>query len=148
VWELPPNVRELRCVPLWDWNPARREPVPLARAAFVTTYRPFLRALLNRPRPGPVHRLSATTVPDRAGRRAQLEPAHRRGVDALLAVWAELHGSAPLSMRDAVDATELIEHLLRPLSAPVVEADVCHAVSNGLPAWSGWPPNGASAPRW
>ena len=25
----------------------RREPVPLARAAFVTTYRPFLRALLN-----------------------------------------------------------------------------------------------------
>ncbi len=37
-------------------------------------------------------------------------------------------------MRDALDATDLVEHFLRPLSAPVVRADLCHAVSNGLPA--------------
>jgi glycosyltransferase involved in cell wall biosynthesis len=39
-----------------------------------------------------------------------------------------------MSMCDAVEATELVEHFLRPLSAKVVEADLCHTVSNGLPA--------------
>ena len=138
VWELPPNVRELRCVPLWDWNPARREPVPLARAAFVTTYRPFLRALLN-PAADPDRFTGYLQRLFRIAQDGGLSSSLRtdEAVDALLAVWAELHGSAPLSMRDAVDATELIEHLLRPLSAPVVEADVCHAVSNGLPALVG-----------
>jgi glycosyltransferase involved in cell wall biosynthesis len=36
-------------------------------------------------------------------------------------------------MHEAVEATDLIEHFLRPLSFPVPRVDLCHAVSNGLP---------------
>jgi len=132
-------VRELRCVPVVGLEPGPPRAGSAGSGAFVTTYRP-LSARIAEPgrRSGPVHRLSATTV---SGSRRTAGSARAlrtdEAVDALLAVWAELHGSAPLSMRDAVDATELIEHLLRPLSAPVVEADICHAVSNGLPALVG-----------
>lgn len=135
VLDLPPNVGELRRVPLWDWTPPKRRPSPAARAAFDGLYRPFLRAML-----------------DPAGRQGQfgeslrqLSDFSRQGnltaslhtdeaVDALVDTWREFHRSTPLSVRDAVDATELIEHFLRPLSVRVVDADVCHAVSNGLPA--------------
>lgn len=135
VLDLPPNVGELRRVPLWDWTPQRRRPGSAARHVFNGLYRPFLRAML-----------------DPAGKEDQFSDSLRRmsdfarwgnltaslhtddAVDALVDTWREFHHSTPLSVRDAVDATELIEHLLRPLSAPVVDADVCHAVSNGLPA--------------
>ena len=37
----------------------------------------------------------------------------------------------PLTLHDAVVATNRIEHLLRPLSHPPVRADVCHLTMNG-----------------
>ena len=40
----------------------------------------------------------------------------------------------PIHVRDAMQATELIEHMLLPLAGPVPVADVTHPVSNGLPA--------------
>jgi glycosyltransferase involved in cell wall biosynthesis len=55
-------------------------------------------------------------------------------IGMLSEIWGDLHGRQSISMLDAVQATELIEHFLRPLSAPIVQADLCHTVSNGLPA--------------
>jgi glycosyltransferase involved in cell wall biosynthesis len=132
---MPDNVLAVRCVPLWDWSGEGRRPRRRARAAFRVLYRPFLRAMLDVAVPADefgrllrdVFELAQTS-----DLTALLESRH--ALDTLVEVWAELHPDAPLSMRDALDATELIEHYLRPLSAPVLEADVCHAVSNGLPA--------------
>jgi glycosyltransferase involved in cell wall biosynthesis len=48
-------------------------------------------------------------------------------------VWRSYEPATELSLRDALAATELLQRMLGPLAAPVVEADVLHPVSNGLP---------------
>src|SRR3954451_23584705 len=53
----------------------------------------------------------------------------------MLDAWREIRidETAPApTVADAVQATWLIEHMLRPLSAPVVEADIIHCSMNGL----------------
>jgi len=132
---LPPNVRELNIVPLWDLAPAaRRRPTVADETAFLDLYRPFLRTALD----------SDTAQVDFTGALRRLfDFAQRRDLTAVLQtdaaigslseVWGDLHGRQSMSMLDAVQATELIEHFLRPLSAPVVRAELCHTVSNGLP---------------
>jgi len=132
---LPDNVGELRCVPLWDRRPDARRSSARDRAAFQQVYRPLLRSMLD-----PVAAPEEFTVRLRAifdyAHRADLTTALRTDatVGTLVEVWRELFPDQTMSLREALDATELIEHFLRPLSAPVVQADICHAVSNGLPA--------------
>ncbi len=132
---LPPNVRELRPVPLWDWAPAARRPGAATRAAFLDLYRPFLRTALY---PGAAQEdftASLRGLFDFAQRRDLTAALQTDAAVSLLAeMWGDLHGPSWLRMREAVEATELIEHFLRPLSAEVIEADLTHAVSNGLPA--------------
>ena len=54
-------------------------------------------------------------------------------VHVLTSAWATHEPDTPLTLRDALGATELLQRMLGPLGAPVVEADVLHPVSNGLP---------------
>lgn len=133
---LPPNVRELNIVALWD-PPVGNQPRVRAaeEAEFLELYRRFLKSALDSDAPqadftaslrrmfdfAQQHNLTAVMQTDAA-------------IDLLAEAWDDIHGKDSLNMLDAVQATELIEHFLRPLSAPVVEADVCHTVSNGLPA--------------
>lgn len=133
---LPPNVSELSIVPLWDLVPANhRRPSAADEAAFLDLYRPLLRTALDS---------NAEQGDFTAALRALFDFAQRRDLTAVLQtdaaiaslteIWGDLHDQQSMSMLDAVQATELIEHFLRPLSATVVRADLCHTVSNGLPA--------------
>jgi glycosyltransferase involved in cell wall biosynthesis len=45
--------------------------------------------------------------------------------------WPDSAHAAP-NMHDAVTAMQLLDHFLRPLSHPPVQADIAHAVANGL----------------
>jgi glycosyltransferase involved in cell wall biosynthesis len=133
---LPPNVARMNVVALWDLDASpHRRPRPADEKAFLALYREFLRAALDP---------SAAQEDFTRSLRGVFEFAQREDLtavlqtDAAIAVlsetWHELDGPESLTMLDAVQATELIEHFLRPLSAPVVKADLCHTVSNGLPA--------------
>lgn len=53
-----------------------------------------------------------------------------RAIDFLVTAWERRVGT-PLTLRDALEWGTLLEHLLQPLAAPVVEADVVHAWMNG-----------------
>jgi polysaccharide biosynthesis protein PelF len=48
-------------------------------------------------------------------------------------LWVRQHG-VRLNLHDVLSALELLEHSLRPLMAAPIKADLCHAVSNGLPS--------------
>jgi len=136
VLELPPNVAALRVIGLWDLVPVKRRRLRQDEAlAFEGLYRTFLRSALD---PG-ISQAEFTMALRGMFDFAQSEDLTAAlqkdsAIGTLTEIWAELNGADALTMIDAVQATELIEHFLRPLSAAVIQADVCHAVSNGLPA--------------
>ena len=137
-WELPGNVTGLKVEPLWGTPP------PAGRGA---------RWL--RPRSGPpvaelidVLLAPADEAQDRFGAvmRELFEYAQRDNLGAELASErsvALLSGAwrrhwqldqPPPTLQDAVTAIQLLEHALRPLAHPPPQADVVHAVTNGLGA--------------
>jgi glycosyltransferase involved in cell wall biosynthesis len=145
-WELPGHVTELVTVPLWGPAPPR----PRARL------RGWGRAV-----PLAVQELIDVLLDDDADVRfgAVLRSLHEyasaRNLTAALAgepaarlladLWRErwpmlaVRRGAPLpdaspNLHDAVTALRLVEHALRPLSHPAVQADLTHAVTNGLGA--------------
>ena len=144
-WELPAHVSELVTVPLWGPAPRRH------------------RARLSRGRGVPlaVQELIDVLLDDDAGvrfgtvLRSLHEYASSRNLTAALSseaaarlmadTWRErwpmiamrrgaLLSDATPNLHDAVTAMRLVEHALRPLSQPAVEADLTHAVTNGLGA--------------
>jgi len=136
VLPLPENVTGLDIVALWDLTPTtRRKPKAADERAFHELYRRFLRASLDHEVPQEDFTQALREVFDFAQRddlTAVLQT--DTAIMSLTHIWEDIHGAGLMTMMDAVQATELIEHFLRPLSAPVVRADVCHTVSNGLPA--------------
>lgn len=134
VFDMPRNVGKLVVVPLWAWGSQPSRPNPATRALFMSLYRPFLWAALSgEPRQEEFTRALRELF--HFAQRYDLTAALQtdEAVSLLAELWGRVHDEAPLRMREAVEATELIEHFLRPLSAPVVQADLCHAVSNGIP---------------
>lgn len=135
LYEMPANVTSVQCVPLWGWSPGHRRLGAATRVVFLDLYRPFLYAALFEQAPQEDFTEALMAIFDFAQQRdltAALQ--NDAAISLLCEVWNDVHPDSALSMRDAVEATELIEHFLRPLSATVVEADLCHAVSNGIPA--------------
>ncbi|MBO0840292.1 MAG: GT4 family glycosyltransferase PelF [Sciscionella sp.] len=140
VWELPDNVASVANIPLWGQPSARRPPGRLARRVFRELLAEFVDVLLA---PCDAHgrRRFAEVLP------VMFEYAQAENLTASMAsedavrvlsgawrdLWADGDASAP-SLRDALIALQLLEHALRPLSAPPVEVDVLHAVTNGLGA--------------
>ncbi|HYJ75529.1 MAG TPA: GT4 family glycosyltransferase PelF [Kineosporiaceae bacterium] len=129
---LPTNVTRLRQVPLWAWTGRQRTPGAGRLAVVLGSYRSVLVGMLSGD-----HDLFA------AGLRGIFEAAQEGtlvaamqtddAVRVLTAAWQAHEPHAPLTLRDALGATELLQRMLGPLGAPVVQADVLHPVSNGLP---------------
>lgn len=138
AWELPAHVTAAS-VPLWGPRPGGRPPRGAAARRFERLYRDLLELILD---PSDA---AAEAFPHVL--RALLEFAGRGDLPAalsgesavrwLLDAWSARGadfarmGVLP-TVHDALTAVDLLEHSLRPLSAPIPRADVTHAVSNGL----------------
>jgi glycosyltransferase involved in cell wall biosynthesis len=130
---MPGNVVSLTAVPLW--GRARPTVARTARRAGVTpSLHRFLESLVNPDVPQEQFetelRHLATVAPS-----GWLAFALRTDVvtESLNRLWVRQHG-ATMSLHEAMSALELLEHSLRPLLLPPIRADICHAVSNGLPS--------------
>jgi glycosyltransferase involved in cell wall biosynthesis len=133
-YQLPGNVTGLRAVPLWGWTAPARALTGRRLAVFLRRATPFFGSLAD---------ASVCQAQFDEGLRflfdyaqsADLSGALRSPevASALADAWAGAHPE-PMSVHEVLAALELLEHSLRPLSAPPVEADLCHAVSNGLPS--------------
>jgi glycosyltransferase involved in cell wall biosynthesis len=136
VWSLPDNVTSIVKVPLWGSSSAgpaagRRAGLPsgLLRQlvdalldSSAQAQHPFgdvLRELFEFAQRG---NLSAGLASEKAVR--LLSEAWRDR-------WSDSEQPAP-TLHDAVTAMQLLDHSLRPLSYPPVQADIGHAVTNGL----------------
>jgi glycosyltransferase involved in cell wall biosynthesis len=148
VFAPPANLDRVRSIPLWGGRSTGWPRTGGTRpgAAFRESYELFLRAL--------VTPLEATGSGEAAASRSLFLLALRGlyeyaatggdlsaallsndAVGMTLDAWRELRveetGPAP-TVADAIEAAWLVEHMLRPLSAPVVEADIVHCSMNGL----------------
>ena len=120
---LPDNVRSLTALPLWGPPAAPRRGAAVPDAALLQAYGALLRAVLDPLAPpedftGRLRTLARLAADGDLTRALQSEEA----LGLLLRVWAELAPGPPLTLRDAIDATDLVEHFLRPVSAPPVRA--------------------------
>jgi len=142
-WELPRHVSRLVTVPLWgppSALPRRRRPrgrgVPLAVRELVDVLADddaegrFGIVLRDLHEYAKTWDLAATLSSEAA---TQLLASTWRERWPLIAArrGASAAGTRPM-LHDAVTAMRLVEHALRPLSYPAVQADVAHAVTNGL----------------
>ncbi|MGW7055791.1 GT4 family glycosyltransferase PelF [Streptomyces sp. NPDC054887] len=140
TWELPPNVRRHTAVPLWgaETRAGGRTPRPLIgreRHRFLGAYERFLLAVLD-PEAGcdfghELYVLAALARHGRLTRALRSEAALR----TLTRVWTMRHlatARAGPTLHDALTASDLLEHLLRPLATRIPAGSVAHAVSSGL----------------
>ncbi|MEU2618490.1 GT4 family glycosyltransferase PelF [Streptomyces sp. NPDC007157] len=140
VWDLPAHVSNVWSVPMWGDPPPGRPPRGRARRQLADAYARFLTALLD-PReeegfPSALYALA------RAAADGTLSPFLR--ADTAITVLTSLWNRPGLAVRearptlhDALTATALLEHALRPLTAPLPESGVAHAVSGGVAALPG-----------
>lgn len=147
VWPAPDNLTEVVDVPLWGDPPrrprrARRTPPP---EAFTEAHEHILRALAHPPRqdPAAARRAAASFVPALRALHDHAQTGDLRvaltsdeALDRMTRIWREAGdegaaGAGPLGLHDAFTAADLMEHALRPLSHPPVDADVCHLAMNG-----------------
>ncbi|CAM5650321.1 hypothetical protein SALBM135S_05094 [Streptomyces alboniger] len=140
VWDLPPHVTEPVCLPMWGPTPEGRAPRGRRGRQLFASYERFLSALLNPAEEDgfapALHDLA------RHARAGALTPALRsdRAVRVLASVWNSPDlptAAAKPTLHDAVTATGLLEHTLRPLAARPPEHGVAHAVSGGTAALPG-----------
>lgn len=135
VWELPPHVAEPLTVPMWGPAPTGSPPRGRRERRLMAAYERFLTALLD---PGAEDGFApALYEMAHAARDGLLGPALRtdRALRVLTGVWNRpgltVREARP-SLHDAVTATGLLEHALRPLAARPPERGVAHAVSGGV----------------
>ena len=134
AWPLPDNVRGVTTIPLWGEPPNGPRFGRTARRRFAPLIGEFLDVLLD------TSPLGQTRFP--AVLRAMFEfaaeedlTAAMRGEDALRALtdaWHARTDDVRPSVHDAMLGLQLLEHSLRPLATPPVEAHVSHCVANGL----------------
>jgi len=143
IWTLPPNVVGVTLSPLWG-ETAKHSTGRADTRRFLRCFERMLNAMLA---PGP-RAVDEFVVALRGllpfARAQQLSPllTSPKVVDLLLKRWR--HRPAPgrplgedsqvpaPTVADAVVAIGLLDHFLRPLGSKAPEADLCHAVSNGL----------------
>jgi polysaccharide biosynthesis protein PelF len=138
TWELPPNVTRHTAYPLWGppQGPAARRPLRgRERRRFLDAYEGLLLALLDpdagRDFGASLYELAALARQGRLTAALRSEPALR----SLMWIWTMPHLptlAAGPTVHDALTATDLLEHALRPLAARIATGGVAHAVSSGL----------------
>src|SRR5689334_16157845 len=150
VFPAPGNLDRVHSIPLWGARPAGRRPRRRAGrrpgASFTESYEVFLRALVTpleatRSEQSAVSRsmflLSLRGLFEYANDGGDLSGAllSNEALTMMLDAWLDLRvdelGPRP-TVADAVEAAWLVEHMLRPLSATPVEADIVHSSMNGL----------------
>jgi polysaccharide biosynthesis protein PelF len=148
TWTELDNLTEVVNIPLWGPSARRRPRHRVPFASFDKYYEILLRAILH-----PLSRQYEQACAEEftVGLRGLYEYAQGGGLteallrneplDLLRRTWHDAgldsgHSGAagPLTLDDAVVATNRIEHLLRPLAHPPVSADVCHLTMNGASA--------------
>ncbi|GGT15484.1 GT4 family glycosyltransferase PelF [Streptomyces chromofuscus] len=135
VWDLPSHVTGVLSVPMWGDAPPGRPPRGRARRRIADAYERFLTALLDPAAEdgfAPALYVLARTAAD-----GLLSPFLRgdTALSILTAVWRRPGPAvreAEPTLHDALTATGLLEHALRPLAAPPPEDGVAHAVSGGV----------------
>ncbi len=141
VWPLAPNVDKLVEIPLWGRTERRRRRSSTTRRFPIVLER--LLAAIGPTGSGPAMARSLQELHQfaRAGqlRAGLMSDASLEVVLAHLGTYrtAGRQLGAPVSaatLAEAIEAVEVLEHLLRPLASPVPEADVCHSAANGLGA--------------
>jgi len=140
VWDIPDHVSRVVSVPMWGPAPDGRLPRGRSRNQLAAAYEQFLTALLD---PRAEHGFAdALYTMARAAADGTLSPFLRgdRAIGILTAVWNRpglaVREARP-SLHDAITATALLEHALRPLATPLPEDGVAHAVSGGVAALPG-----------
>lgn len=135
VWDLPDHVSGVLSVPMWGDAPAGSPPRGRARRRLADAYERFLTALLD---PGAEHGFApALYTMARAAADGALSPFLRgdTAIAVLTSVWRRpglaVREAGP-TLHDALTATGLLEHALRPLAAPPPQDGVAHAVSGGV----------------
>lgn len=155
TWAPPGNLAQVVNIPLWGPRPRRGDRRRKPPASFAETHYMFLRALIG------WQEQPAGNAPDATddfffALRDMFEYAQAGDLGAALAcdealdrlqrVWHDPgikahHDTSgrlgPLTLHDAIVATDRIEHMLRPLSHPPVMTDVCHLAMNGISALIG-----------
>ncbi|MGO4462638.1 GT4 family glycosyltransferase PelF [Streptomyces sp. M-16] len=137
TWELPRNVYRHTSFPLWGPPPSRTRRSALrgkAHRRFAALYETFLLSLIDPAHGGFSEALGEFARLARAGR---LTPALRSEsvLRLLMDVWTRpglVTAQAEPTIHDALTATDLLEHALRPLSVRIPPDSVAHAVSSGL----------------
>ena len=145
TWPAPANLSRVVSIPLW--GPAPRHRRGRTSVRFREVHRAFLTALI---RPSGVRAgwSRSNLKPFLAALHGLFEYAQaadlRRAMlsnDALAQLLDTWHAAgldtpageaSTLTLADALTASDLIEHMLRPLSHPPLETDVCHMAMNGL----------------
>jgi polysaccharide biosynthesis protein PelF len=138
-WTLPGNVTSLATVPLWGPAPPAPAGSRWLRPRSGPPVRELIEVLLAPPeeeqdRFGDVMR-EMFAYAQYGNLSAAL--ANEESVRLLSEAWRQHWPDpdlAPPTVQDAVTAIQLLEHALRPLSHPPPQADVVHAVTNGLGA--------------
>ncbi|MFG3475945.1 GT4 family glycosyltransferase PelF [Streptomyces sp. NPDC047980] len=135
VWELPPHVAEPVTVPMWGPAPPGSPPRGRRERRLMAAYERFLTALVD---PAAEDGFAPALYElAHAARDGVLGPALRgdKALRVLTTVWNRpgltVREARP-SLHDAVTATALLEHALRPLAARPPERGVAHAVSGGV----------------
>jgi polysaccharide biosynthesis protein PelF len=136
-WTLPANVLSVEAIPLWAYQPATRS----RRRARATSslVRDLIEILLSPPDESQLRFAEVLRELFEVAQRGHLaELFYANEAIATLSErwrdhWPDVE-QAPPSLHDAVAAMQLLEHSLRPLAHPPVQAEVSHAVTNGLGA--------------
>ncbi|MEU9706770.1 GT4 family glycosyltransferase PelF [Streptomyces sp. NPDC047981] len=136
TWELPSNISRHTAFPLWGPAPERGRALRgRERRRFTDTYERFLLSILD-PESGCDFGEGLYALAGLA-RRGALTAALRseRVLRSLMWIWTMPHlptAAARPTVHDALTATDLLEHALRPLAARIPDDCVAHAVSSGL----------------
>ncbi|MFE0774625.1 GT4 family glycosyltransferase PelF [Streptomyces sp. NPDC058861] len=140
AWDLPAHVSHVLSVPMWGPAPEGRPPRGRAGRRLAEAYERFVTALLD---PGAEAGFGpALYALAHAAGDGQLSPFLRSdaAISVLTSVWRRpglaVREARP-TLHDAITATALLEHALRPLSAPTPSGGVAHAVSGGVAALPG-----------
>ncbi|AIR96319.1 GT4 family glycosyltransferase PelF [Streptomyces glaucescens] len=135
VWDLPGHVLNVRSVPMWGTPPAGSPPRGRQRRQLAEAYERFVTALLD---PAAEQGFApALHTLARAAGDGTLSAFLRddTAITVLTTVWRRpglaVREARP-TLHDALTATSLLEHALRPLAAPPPEEGVAHAVSGGV----------------